>query len=206
MRNKLDLPVLQAIVHLICDGNDSFSAYDITTLVRKRLPSAEIVHDEVRLMVQDYAAQNGLVATNAGNYIVFSKTKQVTNSVTRSQQIVAAITSNSTPVAKDIVKPVTTQSRQDQIVNAVTSVASNKSTGITVIEPVRSEGRIKLHPSIKQFKNAHIRRENNRIVILDKAHKGFDPMKITSDRIRTGFNSNKAKVVVHKDWAEIVPA
>lgn len=215
MRQNIDLPILQTIVHLICDTNDKFSAYDVTQLVRKKLPSHEVNHDDVKQMVADYAKQNNLLATNNGTFTTYTKCMiQVSQSPStnvkkvdsRQNQLVNAITANPTPVVNSSVKP-SVQSRQDQIVNAVQSVglkALKKST--QAILPVKSEGRIVLLPEIKQFKNAHIRRDNGRIVIMDKPHKGFEPLNTKTDRIRTGFKALNAKVVVHSDWAEITPS
>lgn len=75
MLENLDLRILSVLVNLTCETLDSFSAYDVTTILRSRLPNFNILHKDVRDAVVYYvnANANMLRITDNGTYLVYNR-------------------------------------------------------------------------------------------------------------------------------------
>lgn len=75
MRKPIDSELLTAVVDLTVEKLENFSAYDVTSILRKRLPNYEIEHEEVKKVVFDYVKNNKYTTVDNCRYKTFSKPK-----------------------------------------------------------------------------------------------------------------------------------
>jgi hypothetical protein len=73
-REMIKQDLLKVLVELLANSKDSFSAYDLTSELREKLPKYEIVHKDVQYYLNSYALKNNFTIINGNNgYKVYSK-------------------------------------------------------------------------------------------------------------------------------------
>lgn len=209
---KIDNDVLEVLVNLTCETLTTFSAYDVTSLLRKRLPNVNIKHDDVREMVYNYAQITNTPNYDNGQYRVFSKSLPATKCCQATTQ------SNTIDVikqkAKDLANKLSVKTQQFGIpVKAATQPSQAVSVNLNgfISEEktyLQSEFRINLTDKIRlAFPSAtqiYIQKNNKTIVISDKKLPNSTVRTIGGEvRLRTGFTSPKARVVTYSNKIEI---
>jgi hypothetical protein len=212
MLEKLDLRVLSVLVNLTCETLNSFSAYDVTSILRSRLPSFSILHDDVRKLVAEYAQSNNLQVSDNGTYLTYTNPVKINFA-----PVYTSITSNNTPVntnnfanklsslVNNTVKT-TTQSKLD----ALLKEKQLKSSGAN-IKTLQSEGRLNLTSLVREafpkVPVVYISRTKNKVILTPNALYNSSSVNTNSEiRVRTGFNPNsKVNITVNSQGIEITP-
>lgn len=128
MRKQVDKEILELLVKNTVESLDSFSIYDVTKIIRQKLPSHEISHDEVKDIVLE-VCKNYHSSTN-GVYRVFSKPNTKVQNAGFNVKQTGAVTSVSfAPSAAKVTTP-------------------TKAPSVITTVNVGSEGRITLNTSL----------------------------------------------------------
>lgn len=177
MLEKIDSRILSVLVNLTCETLDSFSAYDITSLLRSRLPNFNIIHDEVRETVVKYAIANNLEIKDNGTYLVYTNPIKI--------NFKPVITTSNT---QGFIQP-PKQSKLKSLLELKKQKETNKTKSL------QSEDRLSLTSLVrKQFPNSktvYIIKNKNNILVKDVYVNNSIAFDTNSEiRIRTGFKSN----------------
>jgi len=204
MRKTIDLPVLMNLVYLIADTLDTFSSFDVTKIVRSRLPGHEILHEDIKKCVHAYVKANALTENDNGTYITYSK-KPSTVAISILATTPTKNKNNnvySVPHTQ-VAGGTLSHSNINSLLNNVNNVPKKQFAFL------KSEGRLTIPENIQPWlkstlKNPSIRKEKDRIVILEGPKPGFDPL--NSVRFRTGFKTQSVQITQHDTWLEVKPA
>lgn len=219
MRKQVDLDVLNVLVSQTCDTLDTFSAYDVTTILRSRLPNHDILHNNIKPLVQGYATNNSLTVSDNGTYKVYSKAKIAPNvSITYDDRdpIENTIKNKMTDMINSFAsrKSVTFDPTKNNSV-IIQNIVPSK-TLLTRMYNLQSEQRLTL--GVDLFKNLTstsgrylVQRTKNKITIYSENFPISSTGKLRirpGQRIRTLLprNINKVNVTVFNDRIEIVPS
>jgi hypothetical protein len=207
MLEQLDLRVLSVLVNLTCETLNSFSAYDVTSILRSRLPSFSILHDDVRKLVAEYAQSNNLQVSDNGTYLTYTNPVKI-NFIPTVTVTTGVNTNNFKNKLPSLVNSVTTstQSKLDTLLKE----KQLKSSEVNV-KTLQSEGRLNLTSLVRQtFPKApvvYISRVKNKITLTPMALYNSSSANTNSEiRVRTGFNPNsKVNIKVTSQGIEITP-
>lgn len=210
MLEQLDLRVLSVLVNLTCETLNSFSAYDVTSILRSRLPNFNIVHDDVRKLVAEYCKSNNLQVSDNGTYLTYTNPIKINFT-----PAYTSITSNKSPV-----NIVNTNNFSNKLQSLNTQpVSKPKSKLETLLElkkeqktvKLQSEGRINLTSLVREtFPKSpvvYISKVKNKVTLTPMALYNSISTNTNSEiRVRTGFNPNsKVNVTVTSQGIEITP-
>lgn len=210
MRKSIDSEVLAALVNNVCSSVDSFSAYDITSMVRKQLPNHEVSHDEVKTIVLNYALSNQLSVIDNGSYRIFTKQfKDVKPATGNSIKVIfdgrepdvttapasAGKATNNIDTAKRMMDNFGPKNSVQALRAKVRDKHLIKSTGpkITRRYNLQSEGRLVLPADLVGGNTARVN-VNGRTVFVS-----------SGQRFRTGLSARMVDVLVYNDHIDIVP-
>ena len=214
---SLEIEVVNVLVNSVCDTLDSFSAYDVTCLLRKKLPGHNIYHEVVKTCVENYVKQNSMTYTDNGTYKIYSKASKpcCVQPVTKLSEKLG----NKTQPKLDVTVyfPWLKPDQADKLakeLNSVNLVSQNgmarpntvtgdvkTKTNFEVL-PVGSEGRVSLLSKVQgRIKNPVYRIDGDRLVVLSGPRPGFSALK---SRVRTNY-VGKCKVYYHPDYVEVYP-
>lgn len=172
-RKEIDKDILSVLVYNLCDKCDSFSAYDITSTLRKMTPSHEIVHNEVRDIVNQYVLENKLNSNYMKDrgYILYSKNKNNNNIVTKGVVSVGGGVGGSSYTMTNHINKIEKKLQQDARINL------NKI----------------LNTYFPNFDKFYLTKANNviRVSIVQSSNEDKPLSKSQEIRINTGFKSNK---------------
>lgn len=178
MLEKIDSRILSVLVNLTCETLDSFSAYDVTTILRSRLPNFNILHKDVRNAVVYYvnANANRLRITDNGTYLVYNR------------------------------KTITTETQLDKLLKEKASKVSKilplQSEGrVNITELIKTNFPKDKFVYVKRDKVA------NKVIISNVYQTNTTQVLIGEEvRIRTGFyGSNNVKVNFLNNVVEVTP-
>ena len=186
MLKLIEKDVLEVLVDLVCDTLTSFSAYDVTVLLRSRLPAVNILHDEVRNIVERYASNNNLKSNfdPTGTFRIFSKNVAQNNIVSGS--------------------------KATKLHRLLTQKATVNTSKTTVEElSLQTENRVNLTSILrKHFPKTgimYLTRDNGNLV-LSTSGDGERIFLGSEVRLRTGFNNRSGvRVVVSNDKVVVSP-
>lgn len=196
MRKNIDKDVLELLVNSTCKDLSSFSAYDVTSILRSRLPSREIIHDDVKEFVVQYAKINNLTVSDAGKYLVYTNTP-----------VVVTTTGTSTPVVTATFK----DNFKTQFKTKLDSLLEEKKKKLnTDTIKLQSEGRINITSLVRkvfpQSSVVYITKAKDSITLTHNSYYTSVPANTNSPiRIRTGFKSPKVKINTSSQGIEITP-
>lgn len=209
MLKKIDLEILSVLVSLVCEKLDSFSAYDITSILRSRLKDFNIDHEEVKTFVKNYVTGNLLTPTDNGTYITYSKN----NFKTKPSINIATNISTVFDPAVHSIKPTAKKSTETKLDKLLKEKNSSVTLNMSKILPLQSEGRVNITELIKAHfpkdRFVYVKRDKNanKVIISNVAQADTTQVLIGEEvRIRTGFyGSNNVKVNFLKNAVEVTP-
>lgn len=207
MLEQLDLRVLSVLVNLTCETLNSFSAYDVTSILRSRLPNFNIVHDDVRKLVAEYSKSNNLQVSDNGTYLTYTNPVKINFT-----PAYTSTTSNNSPVNTN------NFTSKLQSLNTTQPVSKPKSKLETLLElkkqqktvKLQSEGRINLTGLAREYfpghKSLYVLKNPNKIVLSHNPTLNSCVLTIDPElRLRTGFKSSNVNINVLQGVVEITP-
>jgi len=222
MLEKLDLRVLSVLVNLTCETLNSFSAYDVTCLLRSRLPNFNILHEDVRDLVVKYAFVNNLQTKDNGAYLVYTNPVKINFQPAYSNSPVMTtgttsgtvnspflVNANSFVTKLNNLNQTIVQKAVQSKLDALLKEKQSKSVSGTV-KPLQSEGRLNLTNLVKEyfpgFQRVYVTRQPNNILITTNPYKNSSVLVVDPElRIRTGFKTNSVNIKVESGKVEITP-
>lgn len=193
MRKSLDVEVLDLLVSLVCDTLDTFSAYDVTTLLRHRLPNHNLLHETVKPLVYGYVTANNLKTTDNGTYKVFSKSVKVTG--------VAAISYDGRdPSQSNVYGPGSGNDIQSQMRQMISGFGNNfkDKVGVATAQVVRKTGgkKVAVAPQTPIISRRYNLLSEGRITLPADLYKN-----LTSSTGRYTIHRSSNKITITSEYA-----